>query len=97
MAHKTYFVTPDCPRHSLTPPNQSIIQEGIIYVISVLIDVDSNYDVIFPSSPQTITPDDIHPSRSPLSPPIVPVDDHLSSDITVDHMKKCSLLYLHLL
>ena len=56
--------------------------------ISVLIDVDSNYDVIFPSSPQNITPDDIHPSRSPLSPPIVPVDDHLSSDITVDHLKK---------
>ena len=56
--------------------------------ISALIDVDNNNDVIFPSSPQTITTDDIHTSPSPPSPPIVPVDDHLSSDITVDHLKK---------
>ena len=56
--------------------------------ISALIDVDSNYDVVFPSSPQTITPDDIHTSSSPPSPPIVPVDDHISSDMTVDHLKK---------
>ena len=56
--------------------------------ISALIDVDSNNDVIFPSSPQTITIDDIHTSPSPPSPPIVPIDDHLSSDITVDHQKK---------
>ena len=56
--------------------------------MSALIDVDSNYDVIFPSSPQTITPDDIQSSPSPPLPPIVPVDDHISSDINVDHLKK---------
>ena len=56
--------------------------------ISALIDVDSNYDVIFPLSSQTITPDDIHPSPYPPSSPIVRVDDHLSSDIIVDQLKK---------
>ena len=56
--------------------------------LAALIDVDSNYDVIFPPSPKNITPGDIHPSSSPPSPPIVQVDDHLSSDITVDHLKK---------
>ena len=59
--------------------------------ISALINVDSNYDVIIPSSPKTITPDDIHPSPSPSTSHIVPVDDNISSDITVDHLKKFTL------